>query len=88
MLSLSTTKRITKGSKICYLIISKGSSNTCKVRRVIEYAYCIRTALLIKTMAMEANPYATAANKLRANKTSVMEAIMDLSIIKISKSEI
>lgn len=37
---------------------------TCKVRRVIECAYCMRTALLIKTIAIEAIPYDTAAIKL------------------------
>lgn len=43
-------------------------NNTCRVRRVIEYAYCIRTALLIKTMAIDVNPYDTAANKLCENR--------------------
>jgi len=54
----------------------------------MEYAYCIRTALLIKTIAMEASPYATADNKLRENKISVMEAIIYPSIFTIFKSKI
>jgi hypothetical protein len=38
--------------------------NTCRVRRVIEWPYCIKMALLIKTIAIEAIPYDTAATKL------------------------
>lgn len=60
-------------------------SNTCNVRRVIECAYCIRIALLIKTIAIEAIPYDTAANKLCRNekkkkkRRSLVEYIFTIS---------
>lgn len=50
----NSTKSQTLGSRM----------STWRVRRVMESEYCIKTALLMKTIAMDAIPYDNAANKL------------------------
>lgn len=51
--------RNTEAGSSCKLLIKKSNEiecDTCMVRSVIECEYSIRTALLIKTIAMEAAP--------------------------------
>lgn len=49
-------KWVIKCSRINVNVIFIAESVTCKVRRVIECGYCIITALLMKTIAIEAMP--------------------------------
>jgi len=83
---LNTCISINK-KEIDRLSMQFNANQTCKVRRVIECAYCMRTALLIKTIAIEAIPYDTAAIKLHQHLAIRLITHSSLRLNEIMKKE-